>query len=36
VTLILIAFGIGLVGGIVGTTFAAKRGWIQPSKVDGL
>lgn len=35
-TLILIAFGVGLAAGIVGTVFAAKAGWIEPKNVKPL
>ncbi len=35
-TVVLIAFGIGLAAGVAGTAYAAKRGWIVPSKVEPL
>ena len=35
-TMVLIAFGVGFVVGVVATAFAAKKGWIEPSKVDPL
>jgi hypothetical protein len=35
-TWILLAFGVGLIAGIVGTTYAAKAGWITPSNVKPL
>lgn len=33
-TLVLVAFGVGLVAGVAGTVYAAKRGWITPSAVE--
>lgn len=35
-TLILIAFGVGLAAGVVGTTAAVKAGWIEPKNVKPL
>lgn len=35
-TLILISGGLGFILGVIGTTFAAKAGWITPSNVKPL